>query len=86
LDEHVSLTDFKSYQTVDAAERAEKAESARVVSDALNNHADNLENLNKGYTTLFQKVQRLEMQMDALLTGVDQLTKELARLRDETHG
>jgi len=82
----MSLTDFKSYQSVEAAERAAKAEADAELRHALNNHADNLTNLNAGYAVLFQKVETLEMQMDALLTGVDQLTKELARLRDETHG
>ena len=80
------VQDFKSYTSVEAAERAARAEAEAELRHAINNHADNLSNLNTGYTTLFQKVEKLEMQMDALLTGVDQLTKELQRLRDETHG
>ena len=80
----MSRADFQSFQSVEAAERAAKAEAEAEIRHAVNNHAENLENLNAGYTALFQKVQRLEMQMSALLDGFAILTKQVEELQGRT--
>lgn len=72
---------FQSFTTVEAAERAAKAEAEGELRHAINNHAENLENLNAGYTGLFQKVQRLEAQVSALLDGNAVLTQQIQALQ-----
>lgn len=72
---------FESYPTVEAAERAARATSELELREALNNHAENLENLNAGYNAMFAAVRKQDLQISALLDGVDALTKQLEALR-----
>lgn len=68
---------FESFTSVQAAERAEKAAALQEIQFAVNNHADNLVNLNDGYTQQQRRIQKLEAQMSALLDGVAELTRRV---------
>lgn len=82
----MGVSDFRSFQSVEAAERAAKAESELELRHAINNHADNLTNLNDGYGKLFALVQKQADQIEVILDSLRQMTTRLEALEQRTHG
>lgn len=77
------VRDFQSYQSVEAAERAAKAESEMELRHAINNHADNLTHLNTHHTQMHADVVKLKDQMDAVLDSLTQINRRLDALEAE---
>lgn len=71
---------FESYQSVEAAERAAKAESEHEMRHALNNHADNLMGLNRHHEEMHATIAHLKDQMDCVLDSLTQINSRLDAL------
>lgn len=72
--------EFKTYGSVEAAERAARQEAETEIRVALNNHADNIEHLNQGYEQMFTQATKQADQIDVLLDSVRLLTERMEKL------
>lgn len=71
---------FKTYGSVQEAEKRLRQETLAEHAHALNNHAEALEALNQHHAQMHADIQRLQDQMDCVLDSLTQINRRLDAL------
>lgn len=68
-----AVGEFKTYRSLEDAEKRLRQETLAEHAVALNNHADAIEELNTHHATMHTAIKKLQDQMDCVLDGLTQI-------------
>lgn len=74
------VSDFRTFGSVEEAEKRLRQETLSEHAVALNNHADNLVHLNQHHQDMHAQIAKLKDQMDAVLDSLFQINQRLDKL------
>lgn len=80
-----AIGEFKTYRSLEDAEKRLRQETLAEHAVALNNHADNLVELNKHHEDMHKAIKHIQDQMDCVLDGLTQIYARLEAL-EKSHG